>query len=341
MNKVVRGFLILLFAAFVWGIGNAVTGITAQKYADTGSLFPAIEIALANTLGGLFFLGIALLTFYLIERYTSNSDFPENYFGLIASFSNLQSFFSGALKGANTCLFVFSTTYIVATQSLIFESTYIFWSLVLSVLFLSRKFQIISTALRTGLLFLGVILVSGQTSLVTNISSFWGGLFGLFAGLSYALFLFLWSRTTNNLSDLKSQLAATSFLLTISLITILVVTEIISLLFLRNLWLPFTQLDATDFLLQTINGVFVVGLVYLLITIGMTYLKGANEGSNFIAALCLSFSIPFTLLPEYVLNKFTPTGVQIAGIFLFMIGFILMSISISRSQKNKMEVENV
>jgi drug/metabolite transporter (DMT)-like permease len=334
MNKIVRGFLIILFAAFIWGIGNAITGNTAQKYAYTGSLFPAIDIALANTLGGLFFLGISLLISYITDRFTSTSN-SQNYVGLIASYANKQSILSGALKGANTCLFVFSTTYIVATQSLIFESTYIFWSLLLSMLFLSRKVPLIATGLRTGILFVGVVLVSGQISLESGVSNQWGPIFGLFAGFSYALFLFFWSHTTNNLSGLKSQLAATSLLLTISLLTILLLTGCISLILFKSVWLPFSHLDLSDILLQTINGSFVVGLVYLLITIGMADLRSAREGSSFIAAFCLSFSIPFTLLPEYMLNKFIPTSLQLFGVFLFMIGFILMSVNLSKSQQNQ------
>lgn len=335
-GSLIRGALIILCAALVWGIGNAVTGLTAQKYLSSGSLFPAIDIALANTLGGLLFLTVALIIKNVIFKPSVVRDDSQISARLWLRYFNKQSLLSGALKGANTCLFVFSTTYIVATQSLIFESTYIVWSLLLSIIFLRRKVPLMPTVLKTSLLFLGVILISGQTSLQLSSKHILGSVFGLCAGLSYAFFLFFWSRVTEKLNNLKSQIISTSHLLIISSLTIMLLTEIISVTFLQIWWIPFTNLKYSDIILQVINGAFVVGLTYLLITIGMTNLKNAREGASFVAALCLSFSIPFTLLPEFIVGKFVPVELQFVGIFFFMVGFVLMNASLSKTQHNNL-----
>ncbi len=333
-NMVIRGSLVILCAAFVWGIGNFVTGFTAHKYLSSGSLFPAVDIALANTLGGLVFLIVAFYIRHTISEPSAVEDDNQNSPRLWLCYLNKQLLFSGALKGVNTSLFVFSATYVVATQALVLESTYIVWSLLLAIFFLTHKVPLIPSVLKALLLFLGVILVSGQTSLqLSSEYHLLGSAFGIAAGLSYAFFLFSWSRVTENLVDLKSQLLSTRLLLIISLVTIMLLTEILSVILLRMWWIPFTNLKYPDIVLQVVNGAFVMGLVYLLITIGMTYLKNAQEGASFIAALGLSFSIPFTLLPEFIVGKFIPTGLQFGGILLFMIGYVVMSVSLSDTQQ--------
>lgn len=332
---IVRGALIILIAAFVWGMGNFVTGFTAQKYLSSGSLYPAVDIALANTLGGLIFLAIILIFRKAIVKFSSNKDETQSFQRIWIKNLNKQSILSGALKGANTCLFVFSTTFIAATQSLIFESTYIIWSFLLSFLFLLKRVPLLSTVFNSILLFIGVIFVSGQTSVnISTGTQSLGFVFGIAAGLSYALYLFFWSQVTDKLNDFESRALSTTLLLTISLLTIILMTETISYLFLRSIWIPFTNLDNPDIVLQVTNGIFVIGLVYLLITIGMSYLRNAPEGASLITALGLSFSIPFTLIPEFVIGKFVPTGLQLVGVFLFMFGFVSISVSLSKAQKN-------
>ncbi|MBI1805104.1 MAG: hypothetical protein HY033_10180 [Ignavibacteriae bacterium] len=324
---IIRGAFIILFASFVWGIGNAVTGLTAREYLSSGSLFPAVDIALSNTFGGLFFL--IVISFLRNWIYTSPA-IKENNQKLVSLKKG--AILAGTLKGANTCFFVFSTTFIFATQSLILESTYIVWSLLLAITFLPGKVPLIPTILKTLLLCLGVILVSGQTNLQFSSGyQMFGSIFGILAGLSYAFFLFFWSSVTENLTDLKSQLRSTSILLIISLLTIILLTEVFSIFILRRWWIPLTNLRFLDVFLQVTNGAFVVGFVYLLVTIGMTKLKKVPEGAGFVAATCLSFSIPFTLLPEFAFGKFLPSGSQFAGIFLFMFGFVLMSTGLSRT----------
>jgi drug/metabolite transporter (DMT)-like permease len=327
-SSALGGVLTILFAALCWGIGNAVTGLTAHEYLSSGSMLPAVDIALANTIGGLAFVSVALL---LNTAITSKSSVKA---GLKMSepippvLRSKNSLLAGAFKGANTCLFVLSTTYIVATQSLIFESTYILWSLVFGVTLLGRRASFRSALLKALLMLVGVLLVSGQTSLrIQPGYPTLGPIYGLSAGLSYALYLFAWSFVTRDLNSLKSKLVSTGVLLTISTLTILGFSELLSLLLLHMWWTPFINLKTSDVFLQTLNGCLVIGVVYLLLTTGMSALRNAREGANFIAAILLSFSIPFTSLSELTLGKFIPTVSQLFGIFLFMVGFILISIS--------------
>lgn len=327
MNKTLRGFLIILVAAFVWGIGNAVTGLTAAKYLLSGSLLPAIDISLANTIGGLLFL----LSVLLIRDLFGGQHAAHGQCDTSFSYFN-QTLLAGALKGVNTCCFVFSTTYIVATQSLVFESTYILWSVLFSIIYFRRRVPLKSTIGRAVLLGLGALLVS-DTSHFSQHANLLGQAFGICAGLSYAGFLFVWAFVTDHLVSFRSKLASTLRLLANSALTIACVTEVITLTVDRRLWIPFTYAAPLDLVLQIANGVFVIGVVYTLVTMGMADLKGSREGAGVIAAFCLSFSIPFTLLPEFIVGKFIPTPLQFVGAALFMIGFVLVSATMAGSQE--------
>ncbi len=328
----IRGIATIMLAALFWGIGNTITGLTAQQYRASSSLLAAVDIALANIAGGLSFVTVSLfIKAIIVGSPASRSDGKESM-RLRPYYRNKHALLAGAMKGVNTSLFVSSTIYIVATQSLVFESIYIFWSLLLGIAFFTRRTPLVSTVLKAFLLFSGVILVSGYNSLqLASENLMAGAIFGILAGLTYAFYLFFWSFITKDLESLTSQLASTFVLLAISLVSILALSEVVSVTFLHNWWIPFANLKLWDIVLQTLNGVLVIGIVYLLITIGMSNLKKTREGANFIAAICLSFSIPFTLLAEFVIGKFTPTVVQLVGIALFVVGFILLSVSLPRT----------
>jgi drug/metabolite transporter (DMT)-like permease len=330
-----KGATIILFAALCAGIGNAITGLTAHEYLSSGSIFPAIDIALANTLGGLAFVGFTILVrLAAFGRPTLSGD-GESSSRLLSLFRKKYTLLGGGFKGANTILFVLSTVYIVATQSLIFESTYVIWSLVIGVIMLKRRTSAAPAVLNTFLLFIGIILVSGQTSLSLGTTySALGATFGLLAGLSFAFYLYPWSLLTRNLESFQSKLAATGLLLTISTITIGFLSEVLSFALLGKVWTPFVSLKFSDTVLQFFNGALVIGVVYLLVTIGMRTLRDTREGSNFVAAICLSFMIPFTLLTELAIGKFLPSALQLIGVSIFIVGFILISASLSETRQD-------
>jgi len=334
-SSATKGAATILFAALFAGIGNGITGLTAHEYLSSGSIFPATDIALANTLGGLAFVASAFFVrAVVIGRPLIGGD-GKNSAGILSLFRKKYTILGGGFKGANSILFVLSTVYIVATQSLVFESTYVIWSLILGVMLLRRRTSVVPAVLKVLLLFIGVILVSGQTSLSLGTAySVLGATFGLFAGLSYAFYLYPWSFVTRDLEGFGSKLVATGFLLTISTITIAVLSELLSFLLTGSSWTPFVSLRSSDAVLQFFNGTLVMGVVYLLVTIGMNKLRDSREGSNFVAAICLSFMIPFTLLTELLIGKFTPTVLQLIGVSLFVIGFILISVKLSGAQQD-------
>ncbi len=329
-SDALRGAAVLLAASLVAGVGNAVTGFTAHEYVSSGSLLPGVDIALANTIGGLtFVVGAIFARMLIVHRSRKGVERTSSSARLLLR--DRRSLLGGAFKGANTCLFVFSTVYIVATQSLVFESTFVIWSLILGVVFLGRKTSSISAGLKTLILFAGVLLVSGQAEMKLGFTiSPTGALFGLLAGVSFALYLFSWSFVTKNLASLGSKLAATCVLLSISTLTIMVFSEALSLAILGLWWVPFASLRPSDVALQTLNGVFVIGVVYILITLGMNLLRNSQEGASFIASAILSFMIPLTLVSEFVIGKFYPTTLELVGMLLFMIGFILISANLSQ-----------
>jgi len=335
-KSILQGIAILLIAAFFWGVGNTITGITAHDYLSSGSIFAAIDIALANTIGGLFIVAITLVAKSASEN-SPKTDNSKKSIQLLPYLQNKYALFGGVLKGANTSLFVLSTTYVMATQSVVFESTYIIWSLILGIAFFTRKTKLISTVMKVLLLFVGVILVSGQTTLQFTSGNLIipGVSFGLFAGLTYAFYLFSWSFVTKDLNSFRSELLSTFLLLAISFLSIVSLSEIVSIILRQTLWIPFTALKPIDVGLQALNGVLVIGIVYSLVTIGMSNLRKARHGAGFIAALCLSCSIPLTLLVEFIIGKFLPTAAQLLGVGLFVVGFILISISLSDTQEKR------
>jgi hypothetical protein len=94
MSKTIRGFIILLIAALVWGIGNAVTGFTAAKYIHSRSLLPAIDISLANTAGEIILLLATLAAIGLKGKYGC-----RNYKSLISFKPKVEGLHAGALRG--------------------------------------------------------------------------------------------------------------------------------------------------------------------------------------------------------------------------------------------------
>jgi drug/metabolite transporter (DMT)-like permease len=326
LSQTIRGALTILLASLCAGVGNAITGLTAHDYLSSGSLLSSIDIAVANTLGGLALVVLAYLVWIVIlKKDPAISDLRTSL-----ELRSRKSLVSGALKGANTCLFVISTTYIVATQSLIYESTYIVWSLMLAVAFLGQRAAVGSSTFKTVLMLTGVFLVSGETNLNgSNPTS--GAVFGILAGLVFALYLFSWSFVTRDLASIRSKLVATGILLVISTVTILVSAEIASLVIIRTVWVPLTNLKPSDVLVQMINGGLVIGVVYLLLTTGMSALRSVREGASLIVAMLISFMIPFTLLTEFAIGKFVPTYYQLIGVVLFMAGFGLVGASLNRN----------
>ena len=325
-----RGALALLIASLCAGVGNAVTGLTAHDYISSGSLLPAVDIGLANTLGGLALVSIFyfVLIFGFKNRGTLSGS--QETKTTLTHFRSGYSLMAGFFKGTNTVLFVVSTTYIVATQSLVFESTYLIWSLILGVSFLARRMTLVSSLLKTLLMLAGVILVSGETSFNLTIGySTLGATFGILAGVSFALYLFSWSFVTKSLENTSSSLLATGLLLSISAITIVVFSEILTLVFLGVPWVPFASLKPADSFLQILNGGLNIGIVYLLVASGMSAMRNVREGADFVASILLSFTIPFTLLTELVIGKFVPSDLQLLGVLVFMVGFILIGKGLS------------
>jgi drug/metabolite transporter (DMT)-like permease len=316
------GVAIIFVAAFVWGVGNAVTGLTAHKYLSAHSVLPGVDIALANTLGGLAFL--ALVSIYL----RSSANPAQRAWRAGFRLPVARTLAAGAMKGANTCLFVLSATHIPATDALVLESAYVVFSLVLAA---------VATRLRAslwmwgeaGLLLVGVLLVEGLAETGGSGVNFAGVAFGLGAGFTYALFLFAWSAATTHLEHIRAQVAATLVLLSVALVTLVVGGEIIGLAQTGAPWTPFAALRRQDVAIQMVNGAFVVGLVYLLVTIGLQRFQRAEGGASALTSLGLAFSVPFTLLPEVVAGRISPSLSQLCGIGVFMAAFVILNTSVA------------
>ena len=316
MLKAIRGVAVLLGAAVIWGIGNAVTGFSSAKHRLSGSPLPAVDIALANTLGGLGLLVLLLLGTRGSRKPTTAAGNNDVFFR-----GPLRSAIAGALKGLNTCLFVLSTVYVVATQSLVLESTYIVWAVGMAVVFRHQRVGLLSVIAKTLLLCVAVLLVTNPPRFTASSADLLGIGAGLSAGLSYAAFLFIWDDITRDLQTIHAKTRATTMLLGTSAATILLGTEALVLLLHRKWWLPFLHIAPQDVLVQFFNGVFVVGVVYLLVTVGMSCLRDSPGGASVIAAFCLSFAIVFTLLTECLVRKFSPAAPQLVGIVLFLGAF--------------------
>lgn len=308
------GISIIFLAAFVWGIGNAVVGITAHKYLDANSILPGVDIALANTVGGIAFLIVCSIAFT-----RDSSESPVRVLPLPRG----QTWVAGAMKGLNTCFFVLAVTHIPATDALVLESSYVLLSPLLAMLIGRKRIGLEAWAMAL-LLLVGILLVQGVGSHGGDAIDSAGVAYGLAAGLSYALFLFAWAPATARLRDAATQVKATMVLLSVALVTLLIGGEIASLVEQQSVWVPFGQLSAVDAVVQLVNGAFVVGVVYLLITIGLQRLQATGRTANVAASLGLAFAIPFTLLAELAANRIGPTALQLLGIALFMVGFVIL-----------------
>lgn len=316
------GLTIIFVAALVWGVGNAITGWSARKYVDTGDGLPAIDIAFANTLGGLAFLLLGVLAHRV--RYGTGAGNHSSRHGLARGVVLKRACLSGALKGANTCFYVLSATYIAATTSLILESSYIILALIFGVAIGGMTLPVRRTILEASLLIVGVVLVAGPGG--TEFGGDARGIaFGLGAGVTYGLFLISWALITDRLETLASRLRATTLLLAVALGAVVLFGQPVAIAQTSAGWLPFDHLDATDIIVQFLNGALVVGATYLLVTIGMAEMAHSRQAAGVLAAFALSFSIPFTLLTEVVVFDIAPENIQYAGMALFMPAFVLMT----------------
>lgn len=310
------GRAILLTAALVWGIGNAVTGLTAVKYRSTGTMLPAVDIALANTIGGLaLLLGLSWIRRLMGSEPTSTRKTRQFSLTVLA----------GGLKGLNTYLFVLSTSYILATEALVFECTYVLWVVLAALVFGKRRANVCSDLLRAWLLIAGAVLTASTQS-DRDQYNLEGTVLALSAGLSLAAFLHVWSLVTDRLDSFAQQLGAAIRLLSVSALTLTAATELASLAVRGQPWFPFAAISKSDVCIQLVNGCMVVGVVYLLVTVGMKVVAASKDTSSVASAFCLSFSIPFTMLPEILSGRLIPSGRQLAGIALFMIAFVLLSL---------------
>src|SRR5208337_3502972 len=116
---------------------------------------------LANTIGGLAFVSVAYLIFNLRFGQTTNDRRGDSRRDNSALLSSRSSILAGIFKGTNSFLFVASTTFVAATQSLVYESTYVIWSLIFCVALLQQRTALGSSTLKALLILLGIAMVSG------------------------------------------------------------------------------------------------------------------------------------------------------------------------------------
>lgn len=306
--------MLLLGAAAVWGLGNAITGLTAHRYNTAKSVLPSLDIAFANILGGLIFLILCVGA-----RKLRASDVQVSSTLLVTRYLA-----PGAFKGANTCLFVLSATHIVASKSLVLESTYVLWALLFGALLHHHPVRFRTSLVEAGLLIVGAALVMGTTQWGAGVHTAEGIGYGLAAGISYAIFLLQWGQR----ADTGDELRATQGLLAVALITTLVFAQLVTLVRYGAWWTPFAHVRAVDIGIQTANGVLGVGLTYLLITVAMSRLATVKQGVAFITSVGLAFSLPFTVLAEIALGRFAPSVEQYVGLCVFMTVFVMLSTSL-------------
>jgi drug/metabolite transporter (DMT)-like permease len=228
------------------------------------------------------------------------------------------------MKGANTLLFVLAATHIAATEALVLESAYVVFSLALAAVFARARPDLRMWGEGT-LLLVGVVLVQGVANHGGSTADAAGVAFGIGAALTYTLFLVAWAVVTEPLAQLTVQVTATLVLLLVALASLFLGGELAQAAQGASFWLPLSELSTGAALLQLLNGVFVVGVVYLLITIGLQRLQDAPHGANTLASLALVFAIPFTLIAEVIMGRLTPSITQLAGVIVFMVAFAILA----------------
>jgi drug/metabolite transporter (DMT)-like permease len=316
----IKGIGILIISALVWGIGNTITGITASKYADNSSVLASFEIAIANISGGLSLLFLLKLLSWGFAK----NKVPGTPLMRKETSEWKTILLAGVVKGANTFLFILSTVFIASTNSLVLESTYIVWTLLYVVIVYNSRLNLKLIVPFSFGLFAGIMLLSLNPDTIYNINLPGGGV-AIAAGICYAVYLLSWSRISHNMIGFVKSVGYTIKLLSVSFFTVFVLAELFSLLGTKSLLIPTTNISVTDFLVQYINGLFVIGVVYLLITIGMNILQNEHKHTGYISAVCLSMSIVFAACSESLFKSAIPSPAYLIGIVVFMISFIVLS----------------
>jgi threonine/homoserine efflux transporter RhtA len=170
---------------------------------------------------------------------------------------------------------------------------------------------------------LGIILLPYNPNAIFKINLL-GGSVAVIAGITYAIYLLSWSRISHKMTGFEKSVEYTIKLLSVSFAILFVLAQIFSLIENKSLLLPTANIIVTDFIVQYINGFFVIGVVYLLITIGMNILQNEYKNTGYISAVCLSLSIIFAVCSESIFKKSIPSVTYLIGIIIFVLSFIIL-----------------
>ena len=298
-------------AALSWGIGNYVTAFAARTYSIHSGLWPDLEIAFYNYLGGVAALGAVVL---LQMRKTVRG--PQWRIRVHWGAVVVLGLGCIALKSINTILFVLSTSIVKASTSALLENAHILWIGLALAVFTQTKRRVWILCACVGVFVSIFIILRADHGPVRPL----GLALGVGSGLAYALFISSWVRLQRKVplsSSLHTLLMLVGTLLLLALAG--PVGHMIALHGHVHLELP-----SSTALVQVANGTINVGLTYFLVAFAGQVLKKLGSLALVIVSFGVSYSIVVTQMVEDLFTRRAPSIQETLGSLTFSVCFVVL-----------------
>lgn len=306
------GFSLAFCAAFFWGVGNAVTKWSADRFPSAVFEFSFLKYLVAASF---------LFVIAFIHRCATGRSIKTFKF-LIGT--DMRILFAAALvKGLNIYFWILSSTLSSASLTATLENMHVIWTALILFLILGYKLPK-NWFVSSVVICLGAILISNLDTAEIRHENVVGIMFGILSGLCFSIFGVLWSLKKNDPNEIWQRAIEMSVLLGIGAIMIFPFHLLVNVLWLDGPWIPFTEVGRLDLAIQSLNGAIGIGVTYFLINESLLQLKQFSRGSSLLLGLALSFAVPITMAAELALLDETVILTQGIGVALFVSGYTVL-----------------
>ena len=305
--KVLLGFFVSICSALSWGVGNAVTRWSADKYPAAAFDIIVLKYLLA---------GAALLVVggMLMARGRQRLHRPDFKVG------NKWFLWSVVFKSLDAYLFVVAVTMIPATTVATFENLHVVWTAILLVAAFGANIPR-SWLTSSVIIVIGASLITGIAEDSFRAENVFGLSIAVSTGLFFALFNIAWVSVAIERIRFDIRTLNMGLFLVLTGVLTFPLHVMYSLAAGEALTLPFTALPMKHLVVQSINGLLGIGATYFLMNEAISLMRGAGRAASLLLGLGISSAVLFTLLTEMIWFEQSVSTMQWIGLVLFSVGF--------------------
>lgn len=306
--RVYIGFGLALLSSLTWGAGNVVTRWTAAQLPTTSFDIAVLKYLLAGA-----FLVLAGVVIKQRRQPTADA-------GLFRPALDRRFLTASFIKGINTYSWILAATLIPAGSVATSENMHVVWTTLILAIVFGRDIP--------GSWFAGTAIVGTGAALVTGIAvgdlstqSAGGLVLAIISGLAFASFTIIWTGEGRRPDKLWKRSIEMGTLLLTAGITIYPVHLLVSQFWLGGSFIPLIEIPPLHAAVQAINGLIGIGFTYFFMNEALSMTRNLSRLSSLLLAIGLSFSVPFTMLGEFLFLDVNVTLTQWIGVILFILGF--------------------